>query len=47
MFIWKYLLEVRKCVVVWMCAKRNEHKHYIVFIDSVDMYNNLIKYMSL
>ena len=41
LFISKCLLEVRKCVVVWRCANRNEH---IVFIDSVDIYNNLIKY---
>ena len=26
---------------MWRCANRNEH---IVFIDSVDIYNNLIKY---
>ena len=25
MLIWKCLFEVRKGVVMWMCAERNEH----------------------
>ena len=42
-FIWKCLFELRKCVVMRVCVKCNEHKY--VFIDSVDMYNSLIKYI--